>query len=100
MQGSYLSFKDHDLIKSRGHGSLITVTSSSPNDWRFKASSFKFADMELIDTTGLIDISLAINGIGFPETEYMTVARNLYGMNSKIQCHSSTGTYCHTDMTC
>lgn len=43
---------------------------------------------------------MAINGFGFPEEEYMTVARKLYGMNSKIQCHSSTGTSCHTDMTC
>lgn len=100
MQGSYLSFDDHDLTKARGHGSIITVSSSTPNDWRFKASSFKFADSELIEGSSQIDISLALNGFGLPEDEYMTVARKLYGVNSKIQCHSSTGTSCHTDTTC
>jgi hypothetical protein len=32
----------------------------------------------------LIDISLGISGLGFPESEYMTMAKKLYGMNSKI----------------
>jgi hypothetical protein len=72
---SYISFKDHDLVKARGHGSIITVASSTKNDWRFKATSFKFDNTELIDNVTEFDISLALNGFGFPEKEYMTVAR-------------------------
>ena len=47
--GSFISFKDHDLVKARGHGSIISVASSTKNDWRFKATSYKFDDTELID---------------------------------------------------
>lgn len=43
---------------------------------------------------------MGLSSIGLPEAEYMTVARKLYGQNSKIQCHSSVGSSCHTDMSC
>jgi len=62
----------------------MTLTTAS-NDWRFEATSFSFSDTELVTSDiKLVDISMGISGFGFPEDEYMIVARKLYGLNSKI----------------
>ncbi len=67
----------------------------SANEWRFKPFSFKFSDIELVSATAtLLDVSMGLNGIGFPESEYMMVARHLFELNDEIICHSSVGSWC------
>ena len=73
-----------DTSNEKGTGGKVTLQSSDSNEWRFKASSFKFFETELVGDVELVDISLGVSGLGFPETEYMTVAKKLYGLNSKI----------------
>ena len=71
------------------------------NEWRFKPSSYKFSDIELVSTTAtLLDVSMGLNGIGFPEAEYMVVARQLFALNDEIICHSSVGSWCQTELSC
>lgn len=48
----------------------------------------------------MIEISMGIAGVGLPETDYMLVAKKLYGLNSKIICPSTYGSYCHSDLYC
>jgi hypothetical protein len=43
---------------------------------------------------------MAIGGFGFPEQNYVQVARKLYSANKKVLCHTTTGTSCHTEISC
>lgn len=104
---SWLAFFNHSAVKSRETGDKITLSSEHSNDeWRYKASSMKFAGAELMaqdmedDGPTHVEVSMGLSSIGLPEAEYLTVARKLYGQNSKIQCHSTIGSQCHTDMSC
>ena len=48
-------------------------------------------------TNKVIEISMGLSGIGFPENDYMQIAKKLYGMNSKILCPASNGEFCKSD---
>lgn len=43
---------------------------------------------------------MGVAGVGFPEPEYMIVAKKLYAANNKIICPSSNGGACHSTTPC
>jgi hypothetical protein len=84
---SFISWHDQSFMKERVTGT-IAILSSDLKDWIFTTSSFMLNDTELVGNTNKVEVSMAINGLGLPDNEYLVVARKLYGMSPKIQCHS------------
>lgn len=95
---SYIALNDKKALGSKGKGSSITMETTHP-DLLFRSNSIRFGDD--IEFTGKdVEITMGVAGIGFPEAEYMQVARKLYAANSKIICPSSYGGSCHSTTPC
>jgi len=89
------------ILGAEADFSIITVASDNPeNPWSLKLSSYKFAGIELFSGENRIEISLAIGGFGFPEHNYVQLAHKLYSANKEVLCHTTTGTSCHTELSC
>lgn len=101
VNSSVLSFNNKSLLPERAKGDKVILKSEN-NQLKFKADSFKFGDLELCEIAQkTIEFSLGISGFGFPEDDYMKVAKKLYNKaNTKIICPSSYGGTCHSNVPC
>lgn len=84
--GSMIVF--HGTQSHRSSGRKFSLKSPDGHDWRFRIDGFTVLDSEILDGTEYVDLSMAINGIGLPEHEYLSLVRKLYGTNNKIQCQT------------
>lgn len=98
-----LGSNTNTIFGLRGTGDILTLTNEAINDddWFFTASSFKFQDTQLLQNGyNQVTFSLALPGIGFPESVYQSVMTQIQGYDSRIVCAQSYGGLCRADTTC
>jgi hypothetical protein len=92
---------NESIPAERSKGTAKVSVKSTSDKFRFLSDRVNFGSTSLVKPKNkVVELSMGLSGLGFPQADYFNVAEELYSIDESIVCPGTNGGSCHSHLAC
>ena len=92
---------NESIPTERSKGTAKVSVKSTSDKFRFFGDRVNFGSTSLTKPKNqVVELSMGLSGLGFPQADYFSVAEELYRIDKSIVCPSTNGGSCYSHLAC